>query len=403
VEEARVNRVAPWVLWGASVLLCAGGLAIHIFGGTPIDPDWGFRGAQGVLALVFVTVGAVIASQRPGHAIGRILISLGSLSALLYLAEEYVAFAIAERQGEGLAFETMASLQDWSWVVLVALIGFLLLLFPDGKLAGRAERRAARVLVVSATTAGLAWAFLSPYTEVPGVGRVDNPFAVGTEMETAEIVGGIFTLAMMVCLAVCGVLLFLRFRRATGVLRKQLEWFVYAALFASLANVVSLVGITSDNSFFGWTTTLSTLGIASIAVAAGVAVLRYRLYEIDIIVNRALVYGSLTALLALVYVGLVVVLQTGFESFLAESDLAVAASTLAVAALFRPLRNVVQDFIDRRFYRSKYDSAQALEDFGRRLRDEVNLDVLNRDITKVLRDTVRPAHAALWMRSGETA
>jgi hypothetical protein len=196
-------------------------------------------------------------------------------------------------------------------------------------------------------------------------------------------------------LVACAVLLALRFRRAAGIRRLQLKWFVYAAALASSMLAISAVELLGDLSGV-----LGSLAIGLLAVSASVAVFRYRLYDIDILVNRALVYGSLTAFLVGAYLASVVALQLLLEPFTKDSDLAVAAATLAVAALFRPARVGLQGFIDRRFYRSKYDAAQALGEFGKRLRDEVNLDALHRDVTAVLRDTVQPAHAALWINEG---
>jgi hypothetical protein len=142
-----------------------------------------------------------------------------------------------------------------------------------------------------------------------------------------------------------------------------------------------------------------TLSFAGIPVAVGVAVLRYRLYEIDLIINRALVYGPLTVLLALVYVGGVVGLQATFRTLSGqESTLAVVASTLAIAALFGPLRRRVQGFVDRRFYRGKYDAAKTLEAFGSRLREETDLEALSNDLVGVAGRTVQPAHVSLWLR-----
>jgi hypothetical protein len=201
---------------------------------------------------------------------------------------------------------------------------------------------------------------------------------------------------------------FVRWRRAGGIEREQLKWLVYVAIIV----VASLVGGLASASYFGERSYLGFLafsaGIAGLTVgvpvAIGVAVLRHHLYDIDRIINRTLVYGSLTATLALVYVGSVVSLQALLRVLTGqESTLAVVASTLAIAALFNPLRRRVQDFVDRRFYRTKYDARKTLEVFSTKLRDETNLQALNAALVGVVRETMQPTYVSVWLRSDEAA
>jgi hypothetical protein len=211
------------------------------------------------------------------------------------------------------------------------------------------------------------------------------------------------------CMLASVISLVMRYRRSRGEERQQIKWIAFAASFVGLLYLIAMVCafIFPSGAWFqaGSPLWLDLLGYAALSsftlvpIAIGFAVLRYRLYEIDIIINRTLVYGSLTISLALVYVGLVVSLQYVFRALTGgDSQLVIVASTLAIAALFNPLRRRIQSFIDRRFYRSKYDARRTLEEFGARLRDETDLDSLSEDLVGVVRETVRPAQVSLWLR-----
>jgi hypothetical protein len=185
-----------------------------------------------------------------------------------------------------------------------------------------------------------------------------------------------------------------RFRRSRGVERQQMKWFVYAVALLLTFPLEGLLPDIVDNVLFGLT-------LIAIPTAIGIAVLRYRLYEIDIVINRTLVYGSLTALLVAVYFGGVATTQTIFRALTGQEQqpqLAIVVSTLAIAALFNPLRRRIQGFIDRRFYRSKYDAAKTLEAYSSKLRDETDLDALTAELVGVVRETMQPAHVSLWLR-----
>jgi hypothetical protein len=199
--------------------------------------------------------------------------------------------------------------------------------------------------------------------------------------------------------------MFVRLRRATGVERQQIEWFAYAAAVAVSGSIVGhSLFLATDASWLLWAGLIpGTVGVLGMPVAMGIAILRYRLYEIDLIINRTLVYGALTAILATLYFVGIVVLQRLFVVLTAqESQLAIVASTLAVAAIFNPLRRLVQSVIDRRFYRSKYDAARTVEAFSAKLKDETDLHALSEDLTSVVRETMQPAHVSLWLRPDTT-
>jgi len=194
-----------------------------------------------------------------------------------------------------------------------------------------------------------------------------------------------------------------RFRRSRGVERQQMKLFAYVIVVLIGGSV--LAGTISDVTGVGWlgesSFVVSVIGLMCLPIAVGIAILRYKLYEIDILINRTLVYGPLTATLALVYFGGVATTQLVFRALTGQQQqpqLAIVISTLVIAALFNPLRRRIQAFIDRRFYRNKYDARKTLEAFSTRLRDETDLDALNDELVGVVRETIQPAHVSLWLR-----
>jgi hypothetical protein len=293
-------------------------------------------------------------------------------------------------------------------VPAIGLLGtYVLLLFPDGRLPSRRWRPLAWLsgAVILLLSLGI---MLAP-------GRLDNLAGVRnpTGIERAEwLVAGAYALLPLLplCMLASALSLVLRYRRSGGEERQQIKWIAFAA-----SVVVVLYAIAMIASFAfpeeSWTTAgsvwwlnLLTYAVLSsftlVPIAVGIAVLKYRLYDIDLLINRALVYGPLTAMLALVYFGGVVGLQAGLRNLTGqESTLAIVASTLVIAALFNPLRRRVQGLVDRRFYRRKYDAAKTLAAFSARLRDETDLDTLANDLVEVARGTVQPAHVSLWLRS----
>ncbi len=228
---------------------------------------------------------------------------------------------------------------------------------------------------------------------------VENLFSLG---ELASVANELTNFTAIPAFLVSIASMISRLRRSRGIERQQLKWVAYAAALTAtsfaasfLAGSLSNRRAVSDTFFL-----LGVVGFASVPVAAGVAILRHRLYDIDVLINRTLVYGALTVSLVLVYLGNVVLLQRIFVTLTAQgSQLAIVASTLAIAALFNPLRRRIQAFIDRRFYRHKYDAAKTLAQFSSRLRDETDLDALNEEMVTVVRETLQPAYVSLWLRS----
>jgi hypothetical protein len=290
----------------------------------------------------------------------------------------------------------------------VGLLGtYVFLLFPDGRLPSRRWRYLAffsgAVIVLSSVATAFAPGRLQ------NLGGMRNPF--GLERYPELFIVGLAILALLpLCMVLSALSLVLRYRRSRGEERQQIKWIAFAASMVGLLYLIAMIisfGFPSEAWFQPgsrlWLDLLAYAALFSftlVPIAVGVAMLRYRLYDIDVVINRALVYGSLTAMLAGVYLCAVVVLQYLFRALTGqESQLAVVASTLAIAALFNPLRRRIQALVDRRFYRKKYDALKTLESFGAKLRDETDLDILGGDLVSVVRETVQPEHISLWLRT----
>ena len=307
-------------------------------------------------------------------------------------------YALVTAPGALPAGVMMAWFGGWArgmgWFLIVA---FLPLLFPTGRLPSSRWRP-----VLWGTVGFIAFftlvTWLSPASLDLRLPFVRNP--LGLELELMNLLGGVVYLTFPLLVVASGMAVIVRFRRSRGDERQQLKWFAYAVAVMIVVFVVwfsfALAGLVVPGAL------VFTVPLVGLPIAAGIAILKYRLYDIDIIVNRTLVYGTLTAALAVTYFGGVVSLQGTFRVLTGqESQLAVVASTLAIAALFGPLRRRIQAFIDRRFYRRKYDAAKTLTDFSVRLRDEVDLDQLTHDLVAVVRNTLQPEHVSLWMRPPE--
>jgi hypothetical protein len=300
------------------------------------------------------------------------------------------------------------ALSEWLWVPAVGLVGtYLLLLFPDGRLPSSRWRPLA--WLSGAVIVVLSAAILLAPGPLQSLEGVRNPFALDGApwvADTAYIVLPLF----LVCILASVVSLVLRYRRSGGEERQQIKWIAFAASVVGLLYLIAVVAsamFPSGASWFApgsplWLDLLSyaaLLSFTTIPIAVGFAVLKYRLYNIDRIINRTLVYGSLTAILVAHYFGSIVWLQWVFVELTGQrSTLAVVASTLLIAALFNPFHRWVQAFVDRRFYRRKYDAAKTLEAFSAKLRDETDLDALSDDLVGVVRETMQPAHVSLWLR-----
>jgi 3',5'-cyclic AMP phosphodiesterase CpdA len=400
MSRASAGRLV-WALWALIVALVVGELVFSILNrDTEVESSSGpLLGAVFVVVfLTFPTFGALVASRRPRNPIGWILLGAGVAFGVTGFAEGYGVYALYTDPDSLAGGVNMAWLSAWVFIpALFAAPALLFLLFPDGRLPSPRWRPVVWLAVIAPAVAA-ADASISPgRLEDPPFADVVNPYGLeGADwlvvFSTFGWVGGAAAVAGA---AIC---MILRLRRARGVERQQLKWIATAAALFALACLVAVPTYYAGQDEFGAAVIL--LALLAIPIATGLAILRYRLYDIDVVINRTLVYGSVTALLAGAYLGLVLLFQLAFSPLTEENSLAVALSTLAVAALFRPARNRVQAVVDRRFYRRKYDTAQTLTLFAARLRDEVDLDALRAELTGVVGETMQPAHVSLWLRAG---
>jgi hypothetical protein len=399
------TRTAAWLAWSVcavSLLVMAFSLLLTVLGwSTPLPRGWTPWRDQAISLVGFIgapILGALIASRRPENRYGWLWLGLSLSFALVGLAEPYAAYALIAEPGSLPAPRMVNKVLGLGWLVLITFLPFVLLLFPSGRLPSRRWRLLGWV-VLAVGAALLPLAFFGPES---GQGPVKVPFAVGGavgEVISAVVIGAVLIVFAAIILSAFS--LVIRYRRASGVERQQLKWFALAAALGGGYIVADLLGMHRLLGDALWNL-LDTATFAALYVAVGIAILRYRLYEIDLLINRTLVYGSLTALLAAVYFGGVTATQAIFGVLTGQEQqpqLAIVISTLVIAALFNPLRRRIQSFIDRRFYRSKYDAAKTLEAFSAKLRDETDLDALSDDLVGVVRETMQPAHVSLWLRS----
>ena len=398
--SARAAARLAWSLWTFSVVLVVLVLLLPSAGDTS-TPLVQILAPLSVMTLP--TVGTLIASRRPENPIGWIFCAIGLLFILQALAQGYAYYTLVAEPGALAGGPAVAWVASWISTPAIGLLLFVLLLFPDGRLPSPRWRLIAALVVGFVAFLILVTALTPGPLSIPGIERfpVYNP--VGFEPAAGILTWGRRSaLPLFAALAIaCAISPIVRFRRAQSEQRQQLKWFIYAACCLPILMVAATLGRVLLPSPVGlYVSTITFIfAMALLPVAAGIAILRYRLYDIDRIVNRTLVYGALTVLLAGVYVGTVALLQWVLRSLTGQdSQLAVVVSTLAVAALFDPLRRRVQAFIDRRFYRKKYDAKKTLEAFSDRLREETDLDMLSRELTTVVRETVQPEHVYLWLR-----
>jgi hypothetical protein len=308
----------------------------------------------------------------------------------------YAEFRLSGGSSLGSLAETAAWFASWSWTLLVYVpTSFLLLLFPDGRLPSSRWRPVAwcAVLGLIGFVAGTALQ-PGPLGDFP---QILNPYGVDSLiLDAVGLAGVILASASMVASAIS---LIVRMRRAGRAQRQQIKWLAYGG--ALVVGSVFASGVLSTIWSPDVGIALISLSLLGLPIFTGVAIARYRLYEIDIVINRTLVYGALTAALVAVYFGGVATLQALLRAFTGQEQqpqLAIVVSTLAIAALFNPLRRRIQSFIDRRFYRSKYDARKTLESFSAKLRDETDLQALNNELVSVVRETMEPSHVSLWLR-----
>jgi hypothetical protein len=396
----RTASWLAWLLWALSVALTTLSLLLLVLirshPGTHVFDFW----LGNSLVVIDATVGAIVASRRPENPVGWLLCLSGVATSTSSFASQYAIYALLARPDSLPAGEAMAWVAAWMLPIMNGVQVFYLILFPTGRLPSRRWRWLAW-LTVAYILVGVILSAFSPGAYLGSLGPIRNPLGIEGLTPIYKAVLYIMSPALF---AAAVFSLFVRLRRAVGVERQQLKWLAYAAGGLAIVSILIIITIALDTPrWYEWVTNAIVVVVPpGVPVAIGIAILRYRLYDIDRIINRTLVYGSLTVTLVALYVGGIVVLQRLFVVLTGQqSTLAVVASTLLIAALFTPLRRRIQSFIDRRFYRSKYDARKTLEGFSARLREETDLDALSDELAGVVRETMQPAHVSIWLRPDE--
>jgi hypothetical protein len=388
------SRTASRLAWAIGALCLAGTVAELVLTGRSgaLGRQFAeFAGAGGAL-VAYPVVGALVAARQPRNPVGWQLLVVGGFLTLLINGDAYAGYALAAAPGSlpgGLlvAWISGVSFAPLVWVLLI----LLPLYFPTGRLLSPRWRLVAWVGAAFMVLAIVGTGLLPDAIDVGGIGVVRNPFAVPAATPVLHL---LITLAMVfLLLGIAGAVaaVVVRFRHARGVERAQLKWFTYAVALTPLP-FIAYVAIP------GLANLLAIVILPLVPVSIGIAILRHRLYDIDRLINRTLVYATLTAVLGVGYLGVVLLLRQLFGRYTGQTNLAVAGSTLAVAALFQPARRRIQQAVDRHFNRRKYDAAKTIQAFSARLRDHLDLDTLSAELLAVVDQTMEPTGVSLWLR-----
>jgi hypothetical protein len=403
------RRTAAWMTWSPYWLVIC--LSI-IWSGVDLLRQSGSRSAlylvgEALISLVapavFAIVAALIVSRQPRNTIGWLLMVPVALYVVGGPLATYIESLAPSSPAPTVPLLLIVWFNNWNWLLLIIPLLYIPLLFPSGRPPTPRWRWVGVAVIVWATL----FVFMAALVKKISAGTkpdlvFDNPIGVLRE-DMVELLVGVWIVGLLALVVVCAVALFVRYRRANDTEREQIKWLLYASavfLVVYISGFVGGLGGTASLGGYIWGIFFG-LSVMTLPAAIVIAILKYRLYDIDVIINRTLVYGSLTALLALVYLGGVATTQAIFRALTGQEhqpQLAVVISTLAIAALFNPLRRRIQGFIDKRFYRRKYNAAKTLEAFSAKLRDETDLDALSDDLVGVVRETMQPAHVSLWLR-----
>ncbi len=392
--------MVAWALWAVAIL----GVAtlpwfVHLLrqAGRPELFGLTADAAWFVLAMMSAaTVGAVLASRRPRHPVGWLLLTLGLSVLASAIAQAYAGYGLLARPGALPAARYAALYDDASFIIWPASIGFILLLTPTGSLPSTRWRWWARITAAAPVVFLLGEALRATPLDAP-YQSVTSPLAVPALPDPLQVLTFLAIIVTQLAVLAAGASLVMRFRRARGVERQQLRWVAFAAGLSAVAVVTATAGVlTGHPAVTDWT---AGVYVALLPVATGAAILRYRLYDLDRIISRTLAYGLLTVLLGGAYAG--VVLGLG-QLVGRDSSLLVAGATLAVATAFQPARRRIQQLVDRRFNRRRYDAARTIEAFSTRLRQQIDLDSLTTELLAVVDQTMQPTQVSLWLRPATT-
>ena len=398
------RRTAAWFAWS----LCALSLALTALGLLLLALNlshhleahvFDYWLVNAVQVGSFSIIGAIIASRLPANPVGWLFCAAACTIAVEYLSAEYAIYALLARPDSLPAGEALAWLAFWAWIPSIGCIVLSLLLFPNGRLPSSRWRWLAWLSVL-VTIAGAVWVALSPGA-IGNLGAIRNPLGIeGLPSGYKPVQTIMSALLLVVAVSTLG----LRLLRTRGIEHQQIKWPAFIAVLAAGGSILYDTAI-SEAIGLRWLEWAGYVGLIAALVgfpiSIGIAIVRYRLYEIDTLINRTLVYGALSATLALIYFGGVATTQAIFRALTGQQEqpqLAIVISTLLIAALFNPLRHRIQRFIDRRFYRRKYDARKTLEAFSAKLRDETDLDALSDDLVGVVKETMQPSRISLWQR-----
>src|SRR5215217_3447712 len=396
------GRTATWLAWSLSAFsLALTALSLLFLALNRSDPNthiYEYWQVDTLVPVSFSIIGAIMASRLPANPLGWLFCAAACVTAVDHFSAEYAIYALLAQPTSLPAGEALAWLASWAWILYIGCIALSLLLFPNGRLPSRRWRWLAW-LSVFLTIAGAVWVAFSPGV-IGNLGSIRNPLGIEGPPSGFKPVQTIM-LALLFVAAVSTMVL--RLRRARGIERQQIKWPAFTVVvagssFLSDTAISEAIGL----RWLEWVGYVIFIpALIGFPISIGIAIVRYRLYDIDLLINRTLIYSALSATLALIYFGGVATTQTIFRALTGQQEqpqLAIVISTLLIAALFNPLRRRIQRFIDKRFYRRKYDARKTLEAFSAKLRDETDLDALSDDLVGVVKETMQPSRISLWQR-----
>ncbi len=396
-----------WSLWALTLVLMA--LTVVFTALYPLPRNAATDAANFAISVLFVatfsTVGALIASRRPANPIGWVFCAMSLTLVVAVFAGNYAEYSLVVEPRALPMARTAAWVGNWIWLVALSPLGFFLLLFPEGRPPSPRWQIVGWLLGVALGCWFVSQAFIPGPMLNAGYESIDNPYGIEALRDILRVGGTFSSFLILATVLASAFSIVVRFRRSRGDERRQIKLVAYAGALVALVVVAQLVVSTAlpETDLLVEVLNLSLVVVLTgVPIAAGAAILKYRLYDIDLVINRTIVYGALTILLVVIYFGSVILSQYTLRALTgSDSQLAVVASTLAIAALVNPLRRRIQALVDRRFYRRKYDAAKTLTRFSTKLRDDTDLDQLSGELVSVVRETMQPEHASLWLRAPE--